>query len=229
MPPLPFPPRRPLALSACSRSGGPLSAIDLSDVFHVALSLLGVSSPLSGRCSVPLVGAGLALTGPPAGAARAAPVGCAGKYPAPSVVTPWLVRSPPTGPPAATAVAAPVGCAAGCPAPPDPVSVLAAASTVPIATALRGAAPSPPSVSCSWVGWVGGGFSSPPPSPRPYSPRWYRDAVRDPGVSSPLGPPPFFGVESSHDDSTPPPFCRVELSYHDSPHTPLPIGGRIVS
>ena len=159
----PSPPCRPLALSNRGRSRGGISSISSSAVLPIAVSLLGVLSPPAVCWSVPDNGAGLALPLAPSDAASAAAGVCASECPAPSFVPPpQLSQSLPTRPPAAAAKAAPVGCAAGCPALLNPVSVLAASSTVPIAVAPRGAALSLPSDVCSWVGWLGGGFSPPP-------------------------------------------------------------------
>ena len=63
------------------------------------------------------------------------------------------------------------------------------------------------------------------PSPRLClsSPLWNRDDVGAPGVSSPSGPPPSLGVESSHDNSNPHPFvCGVKSSFHETTPSPPP-------
>ena len=109
-----------------------------------------------------------------------------------------------------------------CRLPCTPVSVLAVSSIVLLAVTPRGAASSLPLGACPWVGQVGGGFSSPPPRPRPSFPRRDRDAVGAPMVSSPAGPPPSLGVKLSHDNSTPPPLCWFDSSCHDlTPPPPL--------
>ena len=198
----------PPNLCAVPFNPGPLSAIFLSAVFAAAFLLLKVSSPPSDCCAASRDGAGLALTGPPAGAAGAAPVGCAGKYPASLFFPPWLERSPPTEPP----TAALVGCAAGCPAPPAPVSVLNAGPAVPIDVAPCGAAPSPPSVGCSWVGRLGVGFCLLPPAPVRSPPARIETLWGIPGFHIPWGPRLLWG--SSRPMTTRPPLrLSVESSH----------------
>ena len=118
-----------------------------------------------------------------------------------------------------------MGCAFGRPAPPAQFSVPASASASSIAAAPRGAAPSLPSVGCSQLGRVVGGFSSPPPRPRLSSPCQDRDTVGAPRVSTPSGPPTSLGVDSSHADSTPPPFVFGVKSYCYDSTTPPPLLG----
>ena len=215
-PPLPSPPCRPLALGALDRSGGgPLLCLSVGRCPLCARSTGGLSPP-SSRWVCPLChvvpwasssGAGPAMSYPPTDAAVASlPYSRCGRASL-SVV----------------AAAASVECAGRCSAPPDPSDFSISASCVAVAP--RRAAPSLPSVSCSLVFWAVGGFSSPPPRPRPSSPRRYRDAVGAPRVLSPLGPSSSLGVDLSHDDLTPPPFSfGVKSSCHDlTPPTP-PLG-----
>ena len=165
VPPLPSPPLCPLALGARNRPGGSLSSVALLAVSSSSRVLLGVSSPLSGIGVPPMDGAVLALTGPPTGAARAAPMRCAGKYPALFGSPPRLAQSLPTGPPTAAAKAAPVGCAVGRPVPPVCCSVPASASSSfnlprPVAPLrLRHWSAAPSEVGGGWVF-----VSSPPPA-----------------------------------------------------------------
>ena len=227
--PLPFLPLWPPTLGARDHSGGALSSVSTLAESLSSRALLGVLSPPSSLCVCSLADAGPTLTVPPAGAAGSAPMVCAVGCPAPPSLYLSVGAVPAvTGPPTAVDAAAPVGCAFGCPAPPArssfPIYASASFRLVP----LRCAAPSPPSGGRSMVGWAVVGFSSLPPRPRPSSPRWDRDTVGAPRVSTPLGTPYSLGVESSHDDSTPPPFvCGVELSCHDS--TPLlpPLGVKL--
>ena len=73
--------------------------------------------------------------------------------------------------------------------------------------------------------WVG--FRPLPPAHVRPPPARIRTLWGDPRVSSPSGPLPSLGVESSHDDSTPLPFvCGVDSSCHDST-LPPPRGGRV--
>ena len=204
--PSPLPPPS-TACVRCSRPfRGALSSVASSVVSSSSCVLHGVSSPPPVLSVTPIDSSGLALTGPPTGAAGAAPVKCADEYLASFSSPPWLARAPLTGPPAAAAEAAPVGCAVGRPAPPACCSVPSSASSSSIAVTPRGAAPSPPLVGCSQLVWTVGGFSYPPPHLRPSSPHWDWDAVGGPRVSTPLGLPTSLGFELSHDDSNPLPF-----------------------
>ena len=193
----PPPPYRPLALGACDCSGGPLSSVSPSAGSRSELALRGFSSPPSSCwilalcCVAPWpssAGAGPALACTPTNASDAtlsySRRGC----------MPFSV----------VVAAASVEFSGGCPAPPAPSAVSITASGVSVSPCR--AAPSPPWGGCDLVARVVGGFSSPPPRPRPSSPRWYQDAVRAPRVSSPLVLPPSLGFQSSCDNSNPPPF-----------------------
>ena len=208
VPPLPSPPLWPLVLGVRDCSGEGIS-FDASSVVSVsARALLGVSSPPSSLCAFPLAGAGPTLTVPPSDAARSAPMVCAVGCPAPLSLSSWIGKGPAvTVPSTAAAAAAPMGCAFGRPAPPACFSVSVSASASAISVAPCGAAPSPPSVGYSLLGRVVGGFSSPPPCPRPLSPLRDQEAVGDPRVLTPSGPQTSLGVDSSLDDSTPPSVC----------------------
>ena len=83
VPPLSSPPLRPLALGAPNRAGGggsPLSP--RRPCPSPSARSMGFRSPPSFLRAAPINGAGLTLTGPPTDAAGAAPVKCAGVYPA---------------------------------------------------------------------------------------------------------------------------------------------------
>ena len=226
VPPLPSPPWRPLALSARGRlGGGPLCHRLVGCVPCCALAPWGVVPPFRPLCCSGQRRGGLALTRDPTSAVWAMAGECAGEYPASSFVSPpRLAWSPPTGPPAATAKAVSVGCVAGCPAPPAPVSVLAAASLLPIAAAPCGAAPSLTLVGCSWVGWVD--FRLLPSARVRPPPTGIRMLWGLPGFCLPRAPRLLWG--SSHPMTTQPPLgLFVELSHPVMTQLPPlpPIGG----
>ena len=142
VPPLPSPPRRPLALGARNRSGGILSSVSPLAGSRSELALQGFSSPPSSRwipalcCVAPWLysyGAGPALAWPPTDASDAtlsySRCGC----------IPFSV----------VAAAVLVECSGGYPAPPAPVAVSISA----IGRLLPG---------CSGGGWV---FVPSPPAP----------------------------------------------------------------
>ena len=195
VPPLPSPPLRPLASGARNRSGGSLYSVASSTVSFSLHVLLGVLSPLSVLDGDLINGAGLALTGPPTVAARAAPVSCAGEYPGLFGFPPRPVRALLTGPPVATAEATLVGCSAGLPALSVCCSAPASASMSSIAATPHGVAPSPPLVGCSQLGWSVGGFSSPPPPPASVLPQSGSGRCGGSQGFDSLGPPNLSGSQ----------------------------------